>query len=127
MAEVDRTKGIVTLLRGPGIEVRPNFFIEGVWNGPFQDGDFGETDCVFGTGGILGEDSIRFVTSAATTDYLYYSEDGGQVTVSNSLPLLLGYIDDSLDPRYLEYPEICDSIKDGIQKSLQPPIETFAE
>jgi hypothetical protein len=114
VAEVDRTKGIVTLLRGSGVEVRPNFFIEGVWNGPFQDGDFGETDCVFGTGGILGEDSIRFVTSAATTDYLYYSEDGGQVTVSNSLPLLLGYIDDSLDPQYLEYPEICDSIVDGI-------------
>jgi hypothetical protein len=114
VAEVDRTSGIVTLLHGPLVEVRPNFFIEGVWNGPFQDGDFGETDCVFGTGGILGEDSIRFVTSAATTDYLYYSEDGGQVTVSNSLPLLLGYIDDFLDPQYLEYPEICDSIMDGI-------------
>ena len=53
VAEVDRTKGIVTLLRGHGVEVRPNFFIEGVWNGPFQNGDFGESDCVFGTGGIL--------------------------------------------------------------------------
>ncbi len=114
LAEVDRTSGIVTLLHGSRVEVRPNFFIEGVWNGPFEDGDFGETDCVFGTGGILGEELIRFVTSASTTDYLYYTEDSAQVTVSNSLPLLLGYVEDSLDPRYLGYPEICDSIVDGI-------------
>ena len=114
VAEVDRTSGIVTLLHGPLVEVRPNFFIEGVWNGPFQDGDFGESDCVFGTGGILDDESIRFVTSASTTDYLYYDEDGGQVTVSNSLPLLLSYIRDALDPRCQDYPLICDSIVDGI-------------
>jgi hypothetical protein len=114
VAEVDRTSGIVTLLHGPLVEVRQNFFIEGVWNGPFQNGDFGESDCVFGTGGILDDESIRFVTSASTTDYLYYDEDGGQVTVSNSLPLLLAYIRYRLDPRCPDYPLICDSILDGI-------------
>jgi len=114
VAEVDRTSGIVTLLHGPLVEVRPNFFIEGVWNGPFQNGGFGDSDCVFGTGGILNEESIRFVTSASTTDYLYYDEDGGQVTVSNSLPLLLAYTRDRLDPRCPDYPLICDSIVDGI-------------
>jgi len=114
VAEVDRASGIVTLVHGPLVEVRPNFFIEGVWNGPFQNGDFGESDCVFGTGGILDDESIRFVTSASTTDYLYYDEDGGQVTVSNSLPLLLAYTRDRLDPRCPDYPLICDSILDGI-------------
>ena len=114
VAEVDRTSGIVTLEHGPLVEVRPNFFIEGVWNGPFQHGDFGETDCVFGTGGILEEESIRFVTSAATTDYLYYVEEGGHITVTNSLPLLLAYIGDALDPRCPDYPLICDSILGGI-------------
>ena len=114
VAEVDRTDGIVVLLHGNLVEVRSNFFIEGVWNGAFQDGDFGETDCVFGTGGILQGESVRFVTSASTTDSLYYKEDGAHLTVSNSLPLLLAYSEDSLDPRCQEYPEICDSIKDGI-------------
>ncbi len=114
VAEVDRTSGIVTLQHGPLVEVRPNFFIEGVWNGPFQNGDFGESDCVFGTGGILGDESIRFVTSASTTDYLYYDEDGAQVTVANSLPLLLAYIRDALDPRCPDYARICESIVDGI-------------
>jgi hypothetical protein len=114
VAEVDRTSGLVTLLHGPLVEVRPNFFIEGVWNGPFQNGEFGETDCVFGTGGILGEESIRFVTSASTTDYLYYDEDEGHVSVSNSLPLLLAYTRDRLDPRCPDYARICESITDGI-------------
>ena len=114
VAEVDCANRIVRLVHGPSVEVRPDFFIEGVWSGPFEEGEFGDTDCVFGTGGILGEDSIRFVPSASTVDSLYYKEQGPNVTVSNSLPLLLGYVGDALDPRCPEYPEICDSIMVGI-------------
>jgi hypothetical protein len=114
VAEVHRGKGIVMLVHGSEVEARQNFFIEGVWNGPFEKADFGETDCVFGTGAILSDESVRFVTSASTTDYLFYAEDGDHVAVSNSLPLLLAYIQDALDPRCLEYPVICNSLMDGI-------------
>jgi hypothetical protein len=114
VAEVNLISGIATLWHGPFVEVRPDFFIEGVWNGAFQNGDFGETDCVFGTGGIVGEDMIRFVTSASTVDYLYYRKDGSCVVVSNSLPLLLAFTQELLDPHCLDYPAICDSIMDGI-------------
>lgn len=55
-----------------------------VWDGLFQLGEFGTIDCVFGSGGLLTEDSIRFVPSAATTDYLSIDEDGKHVTVSNA-------------------------------------------
>jgi hypothetical protein len=48
VAEVDRNRETVTLLHGPKVEVREKFFIEGVWNGSFESGNFGETDCVFG-------------------------------------------------------------------------------
>ena len=113
-ADVDRTHGLVTLVHGLRVEVREHFFIEGVWDGPFQLGEFATTDCVFGSGGRLAEDSIRFVPSAATTDHLYYDEDGEHVTVSNSLPLLLAYTRDRLDPRCSDYPAICHSIMDGI-------------
>ena len=114
VAEVNRTDQTVTLHHGPLVEVRQNFFVEGVWDGPFAKGDFGETECVFGTGGILEDGSVRFVTSAATTDFLYYDDKGAQVTVSNSLPLLLAYVRDSLDPHYPDYPLICESVMDGI-------------
>ena len=114
VAEVNRTDQTVTLHHGPLVEVRQNFFVEGVWDGPFAKGDFGETECVFGTGGILKDGSVRFVTSAATTDFLYYDDKGAQVTVSNSLPLLLAYVRDALDPHYPDYPLICESVMDGI-------------
>jgi hypothetical protein len=116
LAVVDPPHGVVTLDHGSLVEVRPSFWIEGVWNGPFENGDFGETDCVFGSGGIISGDLIRFVPSASTTDYLYYAEGEGLVTVSNSLPLLLASIKDALDPRCLDYPAICDSIICGIDE-----------
>jgi len=114
VAKVDQLRGFVTLQHGAGVEVRPMFFIEGVWNAPFQKGEFGDTDCVFGTGGILTEESIRFVSSASTTDYLYYVAEGKHVMVSNSLPLLLASVEDALNTRYEEYALICHSILDGI-------------
>lgn len=116
VAVVDRLHGIVALDHGPLVEVRLTFWVEGVWNGPFQRGDFGTTECVFGTGGIVAENSVRFVTSAATVDYLYYAEAGDHVAVSNSLPLLLASIGDSLDPHCREYPRICNSILLGIDQ-----------
>jgi hypothetical protein len=114
VAEVNRRSGKVTLVHGRKVEVRQNFFIEGVWNGPFNEGDFGETDCIFGSGAILNDVSIRFVASASTVDSLFYAEEGMRVTVSNSLPLLLAFIADALDPYFSEYGTICDSVMDGI-------------
>lgn len=116
VARVDRVHGLVTLDHGPLVEARPTFWIEGVWNGPFHHGEFGTTECVFGTGGIITEDSVRFVTSAATVDYLFYAEMGDYVTVSNSLPLLLASIGDALNPHCREYPRICNSILRGIEE-----------
>ena len=113
---VDRSSGVVTLVHGRSVEVRTNFFIEGVWNGPFANGDFGETDCVFGTGGIITDQSVRFVTSASTLDCLYYAEDHSLLHVSNSLPLLLARLEDRLDPHCPDYPRICDSILHGINE-----------
>ena len=114
VADVHQSGGLVTLLHGRAVEVRPDFFIEGVWNGPFEKGEFANSECVFGTGAIVSTDGVRFVTSASTVDCLYYAEDNTRVRVSNCLPLLLAYIHDALDPRCSTYPAICDSVMDGI-------------
>jgi hypothetical protein len=114
VAEFNRRSGKVTLVHGRKVEVRQNFFIEGVWNGPFNEGDFGDTECVFGSGAILNDASIRFVASASTVDSLYYAGNEAVVTVSNSLPLLLAYTGDALNPHCPDYPIICDSVMDGI-------------
>ncbi|TKB67902.1 MAG: hypothetical protein E8D52_11600 [Nitrospira sp.] len=123
VAVVDKVNGIVTLRHGAKVEVRDSLWIEGVWDGPFEKGDFGETDCVFGTGGRMTGESVRFVSSASTTDYLYYRTEAERVTVSNSLPLLLTTINDRLDPLQCRtYARACDSIMNGLndyQREMQ--------
>ncbi len=114
VAETDQSNGIITLVHGPRVEVHESFFVEGVWNGPFHLGEFGTTDCMFGSGGLLIENAVRFVPSAATTDHLYYDQAGDRVTVSNSLPLLLAHTQDRLDPHCRDYAAICHSILTGI-------------
>jgi hypothetical protein len=119
VASIARDGETVSVHHGLFVEVRDHFFIEGVWNGPFSKGNFAGTDCVFGTGAVLRNRSVLFVSSASTTDYLYYDQTAEFVVVSNSLPLLLSYTEDSLDPHFTGYPAINDSIIKGINEYIR--------
>lgn len=120
LAEVNHAKQAVSVQHGDSVECCEHFFIEGVWNGDFSSGDFSSTDCIFGTGGVIQKDSVIFVSSASTTDYLYYtSNDLGQLSIANSLPLLLASMNDSLDPSFLGYNGINDTIAWGIDAYIQ--------
>lgn len=120
LAEVDLVKKIVRVQHGDSVECWEHFFIEGVWNGEFYSGDFSKTDCVFGTGGVVNRDSVEFVSSACTTDYLYYTTgDAGLLAIANSLPFLLASRGDSLDPSFFGYNRINDTIVWGIDSYIQ--------
>jgi hypothetical protein len=119
LAVVDRDADSVRVHHGSDVEVRDDFFIEGAWNGRFEDGDFATTDCIFGTGAVARKDSVTFVSSATTTDYLYYRQSDRAVAVANSLPLLLAHLGDSLDPAYSGYDRINDSITEGIRSYVR--------
>jgi hypothetical protein len=114
IAVVRADKQETRVLHGPLVETAKEFFIEGAWDGDFPSGDFGITDCVFGSGGIAGERSMTFVSSGSTTDYLYYRSHQDTVVVANSLPLLLAHAGDQLDPGFAEYGEINRSIVRGV-------------
>jgi hypothetical protein len=120
LAVVDRSgPDGVRVYHGPFVEVHDDFFIEGVWNGPFAEGDFARTDCIFGTGAVVRHDGITFVSSATTTDYLYYCRSERAVLVANSLPLLLAHTADSLDPTCTGYDRINSSITEGIRSYVR--------
>jgi hypothetical protein len=123
VAEVDTTGGIVAVSHGKWVEIQDNFFVEGIWDGPFGAGQFHKTPNFFGSGAVLVPDGVVFVPSGATTDYLYYRMAGVLVTVSNSLPGLLSHLGDSLDPANNDYWRDCESITDGIDQ-YQPTITT---
>jgi hypothetical protein len=116
LADVNSDANETHLLHGDWVEIRDGFFVEGVWNGDFADGGFDKADSFFGSGGVVHPDRMVFVSSASTTDYLYYRHSGKNVVVSNSLPFLLAYCRDELDPHNASYTAWCDSIVRGIDE-----------
>ena len=60
MASIPAGSDVATVLHGPYVETRDQFFIEGAWNGRYEEEDFDKTDCVSGSGGRLrGEMVVR--------------------------------------------------------------------
>ncbi len=115
-ARIDRSVGAVIVTHGRSVEVRSRFWIEGCWAGPFEKGDFDRTECIVGSGGVVREDGVVLVPSCATTDGLWYLENGSRVDAANSLSLLLAVVEDRLDPA-LEYHT--ESIVNGINSYVK--------
>ncbi|HWG35343.1 MAG TPA: hypothetical protein VN650_14335 [Gemmatimonadaceae bacterium] len=116
LAIVDHSTRSVRVAHGDLVEIRGSWFVEGVWDGDFAEGAFDTTDCFFGSGGVARGDSVVFVSSASTTDYLYYATSDSRTFVANSLPLLLAARGDRLDPKYSGYRAINRSIVTGIRQ-----------
>lgn len=118
LAEVDLA-GDILVFHGRDVETAGQYFVEGAWNGRFAEGAFAATECFFGSGATLNALHPTFVSSACTTDYLYYRESGARLLVSNSLPFLLAQSNDSLDPHCASYHLINDSIRAGIREYIR--------
>jgi hypothetical protein len=90
LAWLARLRGTeIHVCHGDLVETTANWFSEAVWAGQFLDGDFDETDAVFGSGCRIRNDKAIFVTSGSTVDRLQWYEDNGSVSVSNSIVCLI--------------------------------------
>lgn len=120
IAHVDPLDHRTKVTHGPWVEVFEQGFIEGVWDGPFAQAAFDHSACVFGSGAVIKGETVVFVSSTSTTDYLYWwsSDDTSHVVVANSLPLLLASQDDELDPRVEDYDLINKSLMSGINRYI---------
>ncbi len=114
LSVLDSASNSLVVTHGRNVEVNDNYFVEGVWNGCFSEGNFHDTDCFFGTGCKIFDNELIFVSSASTTDFLYYFNDNNKFSISNSMPLLLAHKNDRLDPDYKQYHLINKSITYGI-------------
>lgn len=108
--------GDVRVTHGRYLETRKDYFFEGAWAGEFEIGRPNDTEVVFGSGATASADEVLFVSSLATTDYLFYSTAPSGTTVANSLALLLASLGDELDPACMEYASINDSILRGVDE-----------
>lgn len=100
VARWDTVSESVTLTHGRDVEVGPNYLVEGVWDGPFQEMGFAASGNFFGSGMLISKDAITFVPSRALVDRLLLCESESCLYASNSLPLLLGSSGARLDPHH---------------------------
>jgi len=105
----------VEVLHGPMVETADDWIAEAVWDGPFDRGDFDQTDIVFGSGIRVRSGEVAFVSSGSTLDRLWHSETSGTVTVSNSLPALLAVAKLSLRDDYPHYARDIGTIVRGLR------------
>jgi hypothetical protein len=113
-ATLDFANRELAVIHGQYVETHNTFFVEGVWDGPFCQGGLDRVENVFGSGCTVRGETVVFVPSSATTDSLFYTATPSELMVSNSLPLLLARIGDSLDPKVPVYEDLNNSIMRGI-------------
>ena len=104
----------VTGYVGDHVETSDEWFCEAVWDGSFVDGDFDETDIVFGSGVRVRDDRVVFVPSGGPIDRLQSIRTDDALVVSNSLACLLSFVGGSLDLAIPRYREMFDSLVEGI-------------
>lgn len=107
--------GEARLHHGSGIVTRCEAFFEGAWEGPFDAFGFDVSANVFGSGGKRRADGWLFVPPSHTLESLYVWQLGQTSVVSNSLPFLLTYCGDELEPFDWTYGERFCSIVLGLQ------------
>jgi hypothetical protein len=100
IATVDVRNHGLQVTHGRGVECRPQWMVEGVWDGRFEDGDFHRGAHLFGSGIRLEGDAMYFMPSCALVDRLFYCRNGEELLVSNSLLVLLAVTGAELDPQH---------------------------
>jgi hypothetical protein len=102
-ARLDNGQPTITVVHGPAVEADEHFFVEGVWDGPFEQGSIDETCLLMGSGGKIAGDRVIFATPCHPLERLHVVRRNASLLVSNSLPFLLAAAGLQLDPKYPHY------------------------
>lgn len=100
IATLDPRTNRLRVAHGSAVECRPDWMVEGVWDGRFADGNFHRGAHLFGSGIRRDGEAIYFMPSCALVDRLIYCRNGEELVVSNSLLVMLAVTGAELDPRH---------------------------
>lgn len=116
LAEIESYQGgKVIVTHGSSVECHDQWLVEGVWDDNFEKGNFHKSENFFGSGLKIEGDTIFFVPSSALTDRLWVAKEMDKLTVSNSLSLILGAIEATLDINH-DYSKECLPFVNGFTK-----------
>lgn len=102
-ARVDNECDTVAVFHGEMVETDPRGFVEGAWNGSFEELDITSATVVCGTGGVLDDDTVRFSASTDSVCPLFSIVKDDSVFVSNSPVFVMAMAGEEPDPIYPFY------------------------
>lgn len=124
VARIDASQsGVVSLWCGALVEHGVDFAVEGVWPGPFEKLEFVESELFFGSGLRVRGEEAWFASSCSTVDRLWSHQDGGMITISNSLPCLLSVANINLICSEDRYAKLVESIVKGNSYERNYPVD----
>ena len=118
LAWVDQNARRVRVEHGLAVECRPEWMVEGIWDGDFTKGEFHQSQNFFGSGLRLVGDTVHFVTCSTSSDRLLYCPLDQGYIFSNSLVLLLAATGARLDSSHDYWMETL-SIMKGVDKYVR--------
>jgi hypothetical protein len=102
---------------GPGVEIGSGFFVEGAWDGPFEQEGFSAADILLGSGAATQRDRVVFSAASHPRERLHLASRPDELWVSNSLPFVLVASGEALDPEYPFYSHDIGSVSHGLRRA----------
>jgi hypothetical protein len=93
---------IATVYHGPWVEVNERFFVEGAWDGKFNEGDLSRA-FLAGSGATITAEGILFCTPSHVLSRLYFGHFHDRLYISPSLSFVLTQSNNELDLNHISY------------------------
>lgn len=116
LLRIETDNPVAQLKHGSWVECDDDFFVEGVWEGDYENKDIHKAKALMGSGGRITDESIILCCPSHTSEGLFSISKGGVSYFSNSIPFILSESKENLDKTYLDYENDILSISDGLNK-----------
>ena len=95
--------GNIRVRHGEAVEIRSDRFVEGAWDGDFDEFDFVAAQTLAGSGGLLRDGACLFAAPFHPMERIFVLRLGDETLVSNSFVFLLVEAGDGVDLSYPSY------------------------
>jgi len=102
-AEIKKGSAECKVIHGPWVETRGDFFVEGAWDGSFDEGAIDQACLLMGSGARIVEGNVVFATPCHVLERLFIIKDASGVVISPSLAFLLTRTGEALDIQHIPY------------------------
>ena len=112
---------VLHVFHGEDVEVRRDRLFEGVWDGPFEEGEFDQSGAFCGSGLVVAGDDVHLIPPFHPQERIYYSGDlyRDRRCASNSLLCWLTRTGETLDLAWPDYyADLLQILKQGHTPAL---------